>query len=225
MSTRRAFLSGVGSGLVVAGCAGAVHRASGDADEGGEDVTPAEDLMREHGVLERVLLVYEESARRIEAHEPTPPAVASAAAIIRKFVEDYHEKLEENFLFPRFEEKRVLADLVAILRAQHQAGRAVTERITALAAAPDDASKSELVAQIRAFARMYRPHHAREDTVLFTALPKVIGEKELHELGDRFEDEEHRRFGRAGFEGVVAEVAQLEQTLGIYDLAQFTPKA
>jgi hemerythrin-like domain-containing protein len=224
MSTRRAFLSGVGSGLVVAGCAGAVHRASGEADEG-EDVTPAEDLMREHGVLERVLLIYEEGARRIDAHEATPPAIASAAAIIRRFVEDYHEQLEEQHLFPRFEEKRVLADLVAVLRDQHKAGRAVTERITALAARPDDASRAELVAQLRAFTRMYRPHHTREDTVLFAALPKVIGANELHALGDRFEDEEHKRFGHAGFEGVVAEVAQLEQALGIYDLAQFTPRA
>lgn len=31
-------------------------------------------------------------------------------------------------------------------------------------------------------------------------------------------------FGDDGFEKIVAEVAQLEQTLGIYDLAQFTPQ-
>src|SRR5436190_7019562 len=34
-----------------------------------EDVTPGEDLMREHGVLNRVLLVYEECARRLDGHE------------------------------------------------------------------------------------------------------------------------------------------------------------
>src|SRR5512135_303022 len=32
----------------------------------GVDVTPPEDLMREHGVLRRVLLIYEEGIRRIE---------------------------------------------------------------------------------------------------------------------------------------------------------------
>ncbi len=47
--------------------------------------------MREHGVLRRVLLVYDEIARRIEEREPFPPeALGSAAAIIRRFVEDYH---------------------------------------------------------------------------------------------------------------------------------------
>jgi len=42
-------------------------------------------------------------------------------------------------------------------------------------------------------------------------------------MADMFEDEEHRRFGRAGFEGVVDKVADIEKSLGIYDLSQFTP--
>jgi hypothetical protein len=42
-------------------------------------------------------------------------------------------------------------------------------------------------------------------------------------MADIFEGEEHRRFGRAGFEGVVDKVADIEKSLGIYDLSQFTP--
>jgi hypothetical protein len=41
----------------------------------------------------------------------------------------------------------------------------------------------------------------------------------------RFEDKEHELFGKAGFEGTVAQVGTLEQTLGISDLHQFTPAA
>jgi len=37
-------------------------------------------------------------------------------------------------------------------------------------------------------------------------------------------DEEHRKFGQEGFEGMVDKVAGLEKTLGIYDLKQFTPR-
>jgi hypothetical protein len=33
------------------------------------EATPGEDLMQEHGALERILLIYEEAARGIEAHE------------------------------------------------------------------------------------------------------------------------------------------------------------
>jgi hypothetical protein len=36
--------------------------------------------------------------------------------------------------------------------------------------------------------------------------------------------EEHALFGARGFEGVVAQVAQLETALGIHDLASFTPR-
>ncbi len=71
---------------------------------------------------------------------------------------------------------------------------------------------------------MYEPHAAREDTVLFPAFHALFTEKEFDELGERFEEKEHQVLGSAGFEGTVEKVAQLERSLGIYDLAQFTPK-
>ncbi len=78
---------------------------------------------------------------------------------------------------------------------------------------------------MRLFIRMYRPHEAREDTVLFPAFRTVVTSKEFLALGEQFEDKEHELFGKAGFEGIVAQVGTLEQTLGIYDLHQFTPAA
>ena len=42
---------------------------------------------------------------------------------MREFVEDYHEKLEEDFLFPEFEKRNELVPLVKVLREQHAAGR------------------------------------------------------------------------------------------------------
>ena len=194
-----------------------------------EDVTPAEDLMREHGVLNRILLVYEESIRRLEAGVELPPdAVSGAAGIVRRFVEDYHEKLEEEYLFPRFVKAAMLVDLVGVLRAQHEAGRRLTADILGLATAAasttagDARTRQTLVSRLRSFVRMYRPHEAREDTVLFPALHRLIPEREYRALGDRFERREHELFGERGFEGVVDEVAAIEKGLGIYDLAQFT---
>jgi hemerythrin-like domain-containing protein len=190
-----------------------------------EEVTPAEDLMREHGVLNRILLVYEEAIRRLDAGVELPPdAVSGAAGIVRRFVEDYHEKLEEEHLFPRFVKAGTLADLVEVLQAQHEAGRRLTADILGLAtpAAGDARSRQTLVSRLRSFIRMYRPHEAREDTVLFPALHRLIPEREYRALGDRFERREHELFGERGFEGVVDEVAAIEKGLGIYELAQFT---
>jgi hypothetical protein len=105
-----------------------------------EDISAPEDLMREHGVLNRILLIYEEGLRRLRAKQDVPPEVFhKPAALVRSFVEDYHEKLEEEFIFPAFEKQ-------------------------------------------------------------------------------------HKLFGEDGFEKAVDEVAAIEKQLGIYDLANFTPK-
>ena len=197
-------------------------------DQPEEEVGAAEDLMREHGVLNRILLIYEEGLRRLRAKEEVLPDVFhKPATLVRKFVEDYHEKLEEKFIFPEFEKAKKLVDLVKVLREQHEAGRKVTDVILRNAVADqfrkEDARK-ELVRSCEAFIRMYRPHEAREDTVLFPALHKIVPAKRLKELGEQFEKEEDRLFGEEGFEKTVDQVAAIEKQLGIYDLAQFTAK-
>jgi len=193
-----------------------------------ENVSPAEDLMREHGVLDRVLLIYEEILSRIDpAKDVDPSALRDAAGIIRTFIEDYHEKLEENYLFPRFEKSGKLVELVTVLREQHQAGRTLTERIEQQAtvlSSKDRMERKKLEPPIKAFIRMYRPHAAREDTVLFPAFRQLVSTKEFDELGEQFEDQEHKLFGEEGFEKIVTQVSEIERRLGIENLAQFTPK-
>lgn len=221
--TRRGLLAGAAAGgaLLLASRAGAAAHASAKAAE--DWVSPPEDLMREHGVLERLLLIYDACAAKVTAGGKPPATLGDAARLLRRFVEDYHERLEENFVFPRFEKAGKLVDLVQVLRVQHQQGRRITDDIERMAGSEADADRKGVVAAIAAFSRMYRPHAAREDTVLFPAFRDVVGPKEFHELGERFEDEEHRLFGKAGFAGIVDQVAALERTLGIEDLKQFTP--
>ncbi|HJT75876.1 MAG TPA: hemerythrin domain-containing protein, partial [Gemmataceae bacterium] len=178
--------------------------------------------------LNRILLIYEEGLRRLHAKQEVDPEVfRHPAELVRKFVEDYHEKLEENFIFPAFEKQKKLPDLTQTLRQQHLAGRAVTDVVLRNATGDrfgkEDARK-ELVKAVRGFIRMYRPHAAREDTVLFPALHKVLTAKQIADLGDQFEKEEDRLFGDEGFEKTVDQVAGIEKQLGIYDLARFTPK-
>jgi hemerythrin-like domain-containing protein len=212
----------VGIGVAV----GSVPLAAAEEEE--EEVTPAEDLMREHGVLKRILLVYDEVRERLAAGKDFPPqAVADSAKIIQTFIEGYHEKLEEEHLFPRFRKKGKLVELVDTLEAQHKAGRGVTERILALVAGGvrSDEAKKGLGARLHDFVRMYAPHEAREDTVLFPALHEVVSRQEYDALGEDFEKKEHQLFGKEGFEGMVERVGKIEKSLGIYELAQFTPRS
>lgn len=228
MSTdRRLFLTSAATGALLLGCSKASKGAAepstakpGDDDE----VTPVEDLMREHGVLRRVMYLYDDAAQRFDAQKEVPlDALAGCAGIIRHVIEDYHEKLEEDFLFPRYEKAGTLADLTAVLRRQHLAGRALTEQIVVLANAPlADADRAKLASTLRRFNHMYRPHAAREDTVLFPALRGLVGKKEYEEMGDQFEDKEKSMLGDHGFEKAVEEVSRLEQAFGLDDLAKLT---
>ncbi|MEX0729043.1 MAG: hemerythrin domain-containing protein [Planctomycetaceae bacterium] len=193
-----------------------------------EEISATEDLMREHGVLNRILLIYEEGLRRLRTDKEVSPEVFHAtAALVRKFVEDYHEKLEETYIFPEFEKQKKLTDLVATLRSQHQAGRNITDLILRNAVTDRFVKKDarrEILRSCEAFIRMYRPHEAREDTVLFPALRKIIPAKQIDELGERFEEKEHHLFGEEGFAQTVEEVAKIEKQLDIHDLVQFTAK-
>jgi hemerythrin-like domain-containing protein len=232
-ASRRGFLKKTGILLATAAVAHpAVNLAQAKSRENekekkGEEVSPPEDLMREHGVLRRILLIYEDIQGRLTSGKEFPPeTVSSAAGIIRGFVEDYHEKLEEDYLFPRFEKAGKLADLVKVLKEQHKAGRRLTEHIkeSAVAVILKDAPKrKEFAETLHLFVRMYRPHAAREDTILFPALRTIVSEKEFDSLGEEFEEKEEKLFGEGGFEKIVAQVAELEKSLGIYDISQFTP--
>jgi hemerythrin-like domain-containing protein len=192
-----------------------------------EEVSPNEDLMREHGILNRLLLIYQEIVRRIENHEQFPlQAITDSAKIVRKFLEDYHEKLEEDHVFPRLEKAQQLVDLVKTLKEQHQVGRQLTDYI--LEHSSEDGLKDEIqrmavADHMRLYIRIFRPHEAREDTILFPAFRKLLPKDEYMKLGDLFEDREHELFGEDGFEKTVGLVENIEKQLNIYNLSEFTP--
>src|SRR5437764_5255048 len=96
-ASRRQFLAT--SGIIMA--ASAFTRAglfAAEPEKEEEEVSPAEDLMREHGVLKRVLLVYGEAIRRIEANEDLPPeTVMDSAKIIRNLLRIIMRSLKKIF--------------------------------------------------------------------------------------------------------------------------------
>jgi hemerythrin-like domain-containing protein len=225
---RRRFLKeAVGLGSAVLAAAAGVRASAAERKEAEEAVSPTEDLMREHGVLRRILLVYGEVIRRVETKQTVPAdPVAKAATIVRAFIEDYHEKDEEEFVFPRFRKAGKMTGLVSVLEQQHRAGRTLTasiQRLATPAALGQPSSRTELAAAMRQFIRMYEPHAAREDTELFPAFAELVSEKELHALMDTFEQKE-KALPLGDFEKMVVDVAGIEKAFGIDDLSRFTPK-
>jgi hemerythrin-like domain-containing protein len=225
--TGAGLVTSVGAPAIIVGPAHSQEKAAGGQSKGNkEEVTPPEDLMREHGVLDRVLLIYEASIRRISGSRDFDPAVVThSAEIIRDFINNYHEKSEEEQVFPRFKQAGQMVDLVDTLLRQHEAGRNVTQTILQYAPSSrkDEDDRRRVLVAMQSFITMYRPHAAREDTVLFPKLSSLVSSNEYDAMAEEFEKKERQLFGEDGFEKVVARVAQIEQQLGIYDLNQFTP--
>ena len=225
--------AGVASAALLSGCAkGGEHGGKADADAGGGEkggeVTANEDLMREQGVLRRILFAYRETAPKLAAGGADVDAAAlfQAADLFRRFGERYHEQLlEEQHIFPIVRKAGAPgAALVDTLLAQHARGREITDfvldRTKAGRIATGDGAT--LAAALTAFDRMYEAHAAREDTVIFPAFKASVGPKAYDELGDQFEDIEKREFGGDGFDIALAKVDQIEKALGVSDLAAFT---
>lgn len=245
-SKRRQLITGIslaGAGVVLNACrpkAGPTGSATNEnaknegpktGEDEGVEVTATEDLMREHGILRRALLVYQESVVKLRQDPATvpPDALEKTANLFRVFGEDYHEKkLEEVFIFPTVQKSPGLAaSYVDALLQQHTRGREITDYVLAITKADKIASNSvePLAKALESFVRMYQHHAAIEDTVIFPAWKSATGQAELDALGEKFEDIEHEQFGDDGFEMALKRMEEIENSLGLANLEMFTAPA
>ncbi|HLW23689.1 MAG TPA: hemerythrin domain-containing protein [Steroidobacteraceae bacterium] len=195
------------------------------------EVLAVEDLMREHGVLRRALLVYAEAASRAAQGSDDLPmdALGRTAALFRTFGEDYHERaLEERHVFvPLINAGGENGALARTLTAQHQRGREITDYIARMAKQGrlDPADRMSFSGTLTSFVRMYEHHAAIEDTIVFPAWKRTLSGNQYEELSDQFEDLEHRMFGKDGFEDALKRIAAIEQSFGLADLSALTAPA
>jgi hemerythrin-like domain-containing protein len=220
-------IGGVSGGMILAGKALAVVEPEPSEEAMGGEVTAAEDLMREHGVLRRALFVYSEAAVRLRSNPSavSPGALQKTAKLFRTFGEDYHEKkLEEAFIFPAVKKAGgPAASYTDSLIEQHNRGRELTDYILDLTRTKFEAENGGALARaLDLIVRMYRPHAAREDTVIFPAWKQTLTAKQLDKMNDKFEDIEDEMLGKNGFENAVKQISEIEAELGLADLSQFT---
>lgn len=224
-SRRTAIIAGVGAVLFPAVALNA-EQGTGPGEK--KEVGAVEDLMRQHGLLRRALLVYSEAVPKIRVRPDRVDAGALnwTAQLFRRFVDDYHERrLEEPFIFP--EVKRaggIAAGYIDVLLEQHRRGREITDYIMAVTQTGkirmNDAGT--LARMLSTFVRMYENHTAREDTIVLPAWKTAVTSHELKALGDKFARIEKQQFGSDGFDKIAAEMGYIEQRLGLLNLAQFT---
>ena len=243
---RRQLLAGIslaGAGVLLNACRSASNPTGSATNEDNKndgpapgevapvEVTATEDLMREHGILRRALLVYQESAVRLRQDPASvpPDALEKTANLFRVFGEDYHEKkLEEVYIFPILKRSPgVAASYVDVLLAQHTRGREITDYLLSITTADRIPSNSvePLAKALESFVRMYGHHAAIEDTVIFPAWKAATGQSELDDLAARFEEIETEQFGGDGFETALKRMEEIETSLGLASLEMFTAPA
>jgi len=223
---RRRFLTTAlaGSGIILSQTAAV----PAFAKEHEKPVTATEDLMREHGVLRRALLVYRAAAARLRSDPSSVPAdaLAKTAKLFREFGEDYHEeRLEEKMIFPVVRKlKGPAAAYPDILEQQHKKGRELNDYVTSVTRGGKigSADAQPLAKALDAFDWMYQNHAAREDTIVFVAWKNALPEQAYKEMSEKFEQIEKQMFGQDGFDEMVKRIGQIESQLGLSDISQFT---
>jgi hemerythrin-like domain-containing protein len=238
---RRQLLAGIpliGAGALLIGCSrpqtesgtatNEKERTQGDADRADTEVSATEDLMREHGILRRALLVYRESTMKMRQDVSSVPidALEKTAQLFRVFGEEYHEKkLEEGFIFPSLKKGQNSATpYVDFLIMQHVRGREITDYILSMTGGDKlpAGTENDFIGALESFVRMYEHHAAVEDTLVFPVWKRSIPPEEFDELGAKFEEIEEEQFGEDGFEAALRRMAEIEGSLGLANLDQFT---
>lgn len=190
-------------------------------------ITATERLMRDSGVLLRILSIYEAGSRRLAGGEDIEPAIfLQAAETMRDFVHGYHEKQEDEQIFPRFKKAGRMVELVDVLMAQHQSGQKLTNSIIELA--PKSGNKAErqsMIDAMQASIVLYRPHVARELTDVLPTLRTLTTPNEFEELSAALDKDESEKICKEGFDKMAKKVEALEKRIGINDLSVFTPKS
>lgn len=226
---RRWLIGSTGALLLAATPAFAQHRRQATpktkATEGG--IAATERLMRDSGVLLRILSIYEAGSRRLGGGEDIEAAIfVQAAETMRDFVHGYHEKQEDEQIFPRFKKAGRMVELVDVLMAQHASGQKLTASILELA--PKSANKAErqsMIDAMQASIVLYRPHVARELTDVLPTLRTLVTPNEFDELSAALDKDETEKLGKEGFDKMAKKVEALEKRIGIHDLSVFTPKS
>lgn len=183
--------------------------------------TPTEDLMREHGILNRIMLIYEDVLCKIENNIHFDlQLLFDASKIVKEFIEEYHEPMEEKYIFAFLLERQMHVELITELTKQHHLSKIITNKIFKCINSVDLVRLSKY---IKIFLYMYRAHESREDTIIFNQFRKIAGTKIMAEYGEKFEESEHELFGPGGYEHILDKVMNIEIKLGIHNLQMYTP--
>jgi len=180
-------------------------------------VSPVQDLMLEHGVLRRILLIYRHFIKTLSRGDTSNlPLLQRAAQMVNFFIENYHEKIEEMYLFPVFKKKGLEKSLIDELENEHELGRGMTQEILSQLSLSEPDIKW-IISRLTKYVDFYEKHSAEEDTIIFPQFQDLISRPAYENLGKLMETSEDFLFGKDGVESMLLEVSSIEKELGLKD--------
>lgn len=190
--------------------------------------SPLEDLMKEHGLVERIVLIYDRMIENVAAGQAIDLSIINrTATIARDVIENHHERNEEQYIFPKFKEANYIVDIVDTLKDQHDRARAITKDIIDISSRGRGADMESLRRMINlcgAYAYMYLPHISRENTILYPTFYDIVSARYVKEIREKMEDDEKKLLGKTGFRGLVGRLSEIEKAAGTFNLSQYTAR-
>jgi len=178
-------------------------------------------LMAEHRVIERVLVVLNTAAERLEQGQPVRPGFfVDASDFIKGFADGCHHRKEEGVLFEAMVNHGMsrLGGPIAVMLADHEQGRSFTRGMRAAAQkleTGDASAREAVITNARGYVNLLQQHILKEDNILFPMADRVIPVAEHAKVAEDFERVEHEETGEGVHEKYLAMAARLEGEMGL----------
>lgn len=162
------------------------------------------DLMNEHSLLERIILALE----YIKEHNYNNSynKIIKLIKIVKEFIEDFHEKMEEEFIFPVFNNTKY-ESMTKKLTDEHIKSRLMTSEIIKKSQEKDNS----VWENINQFIKLYRMHANLENLLLFRKFRKIYDYKKYIEISEILDKKEDEKFGKGALDKFYKEIIIIER--------------
>jgi len=173
-------------------------------------------LIHEHDVIERVLIILNIAADRLEnGEEISGETFLQCVDFIRNFADHCHHAKEEKILFRLMEERGIPVEggPIGMMLTEHENGRAFTRGMEEAAKrfiAGDISAKDDIIANARHYSELLSNHIYKENNILYPMGDRLFTSEDQHYLEKEFERVEKEVGGLAVHEKYHRWVNELE---------------
>ena len=181
--------------------------------------SPTRILMDEHQTILRVLACTERIAQGFTA-EANVTVCREIVDFLRTYADRLHHGKEEDLLFPAMERRGVPVEQgpTAVMRHEHEEGRALVRRMALATEVEDEAFDMAVFrGPALAFVELLRSHIAKEDHILFPMADRILAQGDRESLDAAYAKVESEDFSADVHARYEQWARDLAGRLGIHD--------